>query len=48
MYSDYFFYFARSLETIDSSVFEGCANLASINLEKVKYINQKAFKGCEC
>lgn len=37
----------ESLETIDSSAFEGCANLASINLEKVKYINQKAFKGCE-
>ena len=37
----------ESLETIDTSAFEGCANLASINLEKVKYINQKAFKGCE-
>ena len=37
----------ESLETIDTSAFENCTNLASVNLEKVKYINQKAFKGCE-
>lgn len=35
------------LETIDTSAFEGCVSLASIDLSKVKYIQQKAFLNCE-
>ncbi len=36
----------EALATLDTSAFEGCASLSAINLDKVQYINQKAFLDC--
>ncbi|MBP5307820.1 MAG: leucine-rich repeat protein, partial [Clostridia bacterium] len=35
-----------TLITIGLSAFAGCKNLKTINLENVKFINEKAFSGC--
>ena len=36
----------KSLITIGLSAFAGCGKLKTVNLENVKFINEKAFSGC--